>query len=392
MKKKCIMAMVCLACSAGMQAQNNIEEILRSVEQHNKELQAQQQLTEAARMEVNLQNSLEGPSVSYSPFFSKDVSGVVSSELVVSQGFDFPTLYAARSKAGKLQHSALNHQQEEVRRTVLLNAKNLCLDLIFLNKKQALLSERGKNADELLALFQKRLEEGDAGVLEVNKIKMERMNVRTEVAQNEVAHRTALQSLLALNGNMPLEFALKDYPAVAPVTDYNAVYDEVMAGDAALLAADAAAQSAAKNVSINRQNWLPKLEVGYRRNTSLGEKSNGFLIGGSLPLFNGRKKVKIAKAQAVGAQYQLDNVRLQAEAQVQSRFNEVQQLQKTLQTYDVPLMYETLGLLKEAVKAGQLSVIEYYTEADAVYRNLQAYMEVENQYQKLIAALYKHRL
>ena len=55
MKKKCIMAMVCLACSAGMQAQNNIEEILRSVEQHNKELQAQQQLTEAARMEVNLQ-------------------------------------------------------------------------------------------------------------------------------------------------------------------------------------------------------------------------------------------------------------------------------------------------------------------------------------------------
>mgnify|MGYP001419084910 FL=1 len=102
--------------------------------------------------------------------------------------------------------------------------------------------------------------------------------------------------------------------------------------------------------------------------------------------------MKIAKAQAVGAQYQLDNARLQAEAQVQSRFNEVQQLQKTLQTYDVPLMYETLGLLKEAVKAGQLSVIEYYTEADAVYRNLQAYMEVENQYQKLIAALYKHRL
>lgn len=83
--------------------------------------------------------------------------------------------------------------------------------------------------------------------------------------------------------------------------------------------------------------------------------------------------MKIAKAQAVGAQYQLDNARLQAEAQVQSRFNEVQQLQKTLQTYDVPLMYETLGLLKEAVKAGQLSVIEYYTEADAVYRNLQAY-------------------
>ena len=33
------------------------------------------------------------------------------------------------------------------------------------------------------------------------------MNVQTEVAQNSAAHRTALQSLLAMNGNMPLEFA-----------------------------------------------------------------------------------------------------------------------------------------------------------------------------------------
>ena len=33
---------------------------------------------------------------------------------------------------------------------------------------------------------------------------MERMNVQTEVAQNSAAHRTALQSLLAMNGNMPL--------------------------------------------------------------------------------------------------------------------------------------------------------------------------------------------
>ena len=56
------------------------------------------------------------------------------------------------------------------------------------------------------------------------------------------------------------------------------------------------------------------------------------------------------------------------------------------------LVLGAAGLLRLESMAGQLSVIEYYTEADAVYRNLQAYMEVENQYQKLIAALYKHRL
>lgn len=221
---------------------------------------------------------------------------------------------------------------------------------------------------------------------------MERMSVQTEVSQNNAAHRTALQQLLAMNGNLPMDFTSRDYPQVEALKDYNALYDEVMATDATLLAADAAARAAEKNISVSRQSWLPKLEIGYRRNTSLDEKSNGFLIGGSLPIFSNRKKHQIARAQAISAQYQLDNARLQAEAQVQSQFNEMQQLTTAMQAYDVELMHQTLDMLKEAVTAGQLSIIDYYTEADNVYRNLQAYMELENQYQKLMASIYKNRL
>ena len=381
----------CLFFTAGMQAQG-IDEVLRQIEQNNKELQAQQQATRAAQLEVQTQNNLEDPSVEYSPFYTRGITGMSSSELVVTQGFDFPTLYAVRSRSGKLQREALHRQYEATRRSILLNAKNLCLDLVMLNKQQGLLEERKKNADELLALFEKRLEEGDAGILEVNKIKMERMSVQTEVSQNNAAHRTALQQLLAMNGNLPVDFTSRDYPQVEALKDYNALYDEVMATDATLLAADAAARAAEKNISVSRQSWLPKLEIGYRRNTSLDEKSNGFLIGGSLPIFSNRKKHLIARAQAISAQYLLDNARLQVEAQVQSQFNEMQQLTTAMQAYDVELMHQTLDMLKEAVTAGQLSIIDYYTEADNVYRNLQAYMELENQYQKLMASIYKNRL
>lgn len=391
MKHTYITLAACLFFTAGMQAQS-IDEVLRQIEQNNKELQSQQHATRAAQLEVQTQNNLEDPSVEYSPFYTKGITGMSSSELVVTQGFDFPTLYAARSRSGKLQREALHRQYEATRRDILLNAKNLCLDLVMLNKQQGLLEERKKNADELLALFEKRLEEGDAGILEVNKIKMERMSVQTEVSLNNAAHRTALQQLLAMNGNLPMDFTSRDYPQVEALKDYNALYDEVMATDATLLAADAAARAAEKNISVSRQSWLPKLEIGYRRNTSLDEKSNGFLIGGSLPIFSNRKKHQIVRAQAISAQYQLDNARLQAEAQVQSRFNEMQQLTTAMQAYDVELMHQTLDMLKEAVTAGQLSIIDYYTEADNVYRNLQAYMELENQYQKLMASIYKNRL
>ena len=388
---KTILTVLCSAFFISMQAQT-IEDVLCSIERNNKSLQAQQQTTDAAKMEIQNRNNLEDPSVEYSPFFARGVDGMASSELVVTQGFDFPSLYAARRRSGKLQQEALERQQQAVRREILLAAKNLCLDLIRLNQENALLAQRKKNADELLVLFEERLAKGDANVLDVNKIKMERMSVQTEVAQNNAAHRAAVQQLLAMNGNLPIEFSENVYPAVEPIRDYNALYDEIMASDADLLAADAAARAANKELTVNRQSWLPKLEVGYRRNTSVGEKSNGFLVGGSLPIFSNRRKTKIARAQAISAQLQLDDARLQAEAQVQSQYNEMQQLREAMEAYDVVLMHKTLRLLDDAVRAGQLSIIDFYVEADNVYRNLQAYMQIENQYQKLMAAVYKNRL
>lgn len=391
MKLKYASLIIACCASVTMQAQT-IDEVLSQIERNNKELQAQTQATLAAKLEVKTQNSLEDPSVEYSPFYTKGITGMSSSELVVTQGFDFPTLYAARRQSGKWQQTTLDHRQSAVRRDILLTAKNLCLDLIMLNQQQELLNERKKNADEMLALFEKRMQEGDAGILEVNKIKMERMGIETEVAQNNAAHRTALQQLLAMNGNLPFEFSSNTYPKVPELNDYNSLYDEVMAADADLMTADANAQAARKAVKVNRQSWLPKIEVGYRRNTSLDEKSNGFLIGGSLPIFSNRKKGQIVRAQAISAQLLLDNTRIQTEARIQSQFNEMKQLREAMKVYDITLMHKTLRLLYDAVKAGQLSVIEFYVEADNIYKNLQAYTELENRYQKLMAEIYKNRL
>lgn len=391
-KLNTFLAVGALLVSLGEAKAQAIDEVLRNIERNNKELQASAKDAEAARMEVQTQNNLEDPSVEYSPFYTKGISGMSSSELVVSQSFDFPTLYAARHSSGKLQKEVVDRQYQVERRELLLSAKNLCLDLIMLNKQQAMLSLRKKNAGDLLTLFDERLKQGDAGVLDINKIKMELMNVQTEVAQNNAAHRTALQKLLVMNGNLPIEFSASEYPQAKAPAYYNELYDEVVATDATLQMADASARAAEKNVSVQRQNWLPKLEVGYRRNTSIDEKSNGFLIGGSLPLFSNRKKNKIARAQAVSARLRLDDVRLQTEADVQSRYNELRQLDEAMRAYDVTLMTNTLSLLKEAVTEGQISVIDYYTEADNVYNKLMAYYEVENRYQKLLAEIYKNRL
>ena len=47
--------------------------------------------------------------------------------------------------------------------------------------------------------YKKRLETGDANVLETNKINLELLNVRTEFRTNQTALDNAWKSLLALN-------------------------------------------------------------------------------------------------------------------------------------------------------------------------------------------------
>ena len=171
-------------CSPLLAQAQSIEHILKSIEQNNKELKAQKHAADATKMENRTNNNLPDPTVSYSSFYSNGAEGGHGTELVASQGFDFPTQYIVRNRQATLQNEAVDKQQQAARRDILLNAKNLCLDLILLNQEKTLMDIRMKNADELQALYEKRLTTGDANILEVNKIKMERMNVQTEVAQN----------------------------------------------------------------------------------------------------------------------------------------------------------------------------------------------------------------
>ena len=389
MKKLIITIALCLPI--GIQAQS-IDQVLQSIEQNNKELQSQTQLLKAQKMENRTQNNLPDPTVSYSSFYKNGAGPGHGTEFVASQGFDFPTQYITRNRQADLANEAINKQQQAVRRDILLKAKTLCLDLILLNQEKALMDIRKQNADELDALYAKRLEAGDANILEVNKIKMERMNVQTEVAQNNAAHRSALQSLLAMNGNMPLEFADTQYPEVKPILDFMTLRDEVMASDLDLQALSFATQAAEKQVSVDKQNWLPKLEAGFRRNTDTGTSMNGFVVGGSIPLFSNRKKVQIAKAQAISAQLMQEDAKLQVENNLMALYNEMKQLKEAMDTYDVPLMHRSLDLLKQALKEGQISLIEYFVEAESVYKNLLARMQLENQYQKVMANIYKNEL
>ena len=133
-------------CSPLLAQAQSIEHILKSIEQNNKELKAQKHAADATKMENRTNNNLPDPTVSYSSFYSNGAEGGHGTELVASQGFDFPTQYIVRNRQATLQNEAVDKQQQAARRDILLNAKNLCLDLILLNQEKTLMDIRMKNA------------------------------------------------------------------------------------------------------------------------------------------------------------------------------------------------------------------------------------------------------
>lgn len=385
-----IIAAIALAATASIKAQD-INAVLKSIEQNNVELKALQKGNEAAGIEIKSQNTLEDLSIEYSPFFQSKVSGIASSELVITQGFDFPTLYGARKKAGKLQRNVLDMQYQTARCDILLNAKKLCLDIINYNKQKQLLQERRKNADELLAMFKVKFDNGEATSLELNKIKLDRMNLETELVQADTKHANALQQLQALNGGLPIEVNMTEYPAV-PADNDQTMYEKAVATDWNVRTAQASVLAAEQDVKVNKQSWIPKLEIGYRRNTDGDMASNGFLVGGSIPLFSSKNKVKIAKARQSEAVMQHANARINAENSARALVNQMKQLKASVDAYDVPLMRQTLKLLRTAVENGEISVTDYYVEAEGIYKNMVTYMDIERQYQDVVTEIYKNDL
>ena len=360
-----------------VQAQNGIEQVLKNIETNNKELQANEQLITSQKLEAKTDNNLPDPTLSYAHLWgAKDKSETIG-ELVVSQSFDFPSLYATRNKLNRLKAGAFDSQA----------------DVFMLRQQKHILEERLRNAEELAKMYAKRLQTGDANALETNKINLELLNVRTEASLNETALRNKQQELNTLNGNIPVVFEENQYPAIPFPTDYQILKSEVMATDRTLMALGNESLVARKQIAVNKSQWLPKLELGYRRNTETGVPFNGVVVGFSFPLFENRNKVKIAKAQALNIDLQKDNATLQVESELAQLYREAKTLHASMEEYSKTFQsQQDLSLLKQALTGGQISMIEYFVEVSVIYQSHQNYLQLENQYQKAMARIYKSKL
>ena len=371
---------------------DNIGDVLKQVASNNLTLQALVHDNQADVLDIKASNSIGGPSVEYSPFFTKGYSGVAESELVVSQEIDFPTKYAARNKQAKMQNIVGEQLLIKQRRDILLQAQLLCIDLIRLNQTLSMLHERLANSETLLQMYQKRMDAGDANALELNKVKLDCMEVRTLVNEAQGERTSLLQQLRQLNGGKPIDVidtVLPEYPQITNFESYRAL---ALASDADVAVAQTALRAADMNLKLQKNEWLPNISFGYRRNTEQGEGINGFLVGVSFPLYSNSNNVKAARQRRVSAELQVMQAQNEAEASMRTNYEQLQGLQQVIDHSDVKLLQESLTLFAKDLQHGEITALVYYVEINSIYEKLQRHIDLHCQSVKLLAELHKAEL
>lgn len=255
MKKTIAAAMALMLWSAGAGAER-LADILHTIGANNTGLKAMLKDIEADNADARADNTVGGPSVEYSPFWQKNVDGIASSELVVSQEFDFPTLYSARGKSADLKDKALMLRYDAARRDLLLQAKGLCIDLVKLRKERELLDLRRGYADTMLRLIEKKERAGASTALEVNKTRMEKMSLDAAVQSNDAGQMALVEQLTALNASLPLDLNDLDYPSTDRIADYQTFKEMALSSDPAILAARGDVAAARQDLNVSRREWL----------------------------------------------------------------------------------------------------------------------------------------
>ncbi|MEG1585863.1 MAG: TolC family protein [Bacteroidales bacterium] len=389
MRIKIFTLLTSLFVSAILSAQTNIEEVLGEIEKNNTTLQALRQATEADKIGNRTDIYLSNPEVEFNYLWGSPAIIGNRKDFSVKQNFDFPSAYSMKSKIADMENNQAELKHKADRISILLTAKQYILDLIYYNGLHAALTTRIADAETLAALYKEKLDKGDGNIIENNKVQLTLANLRNELVRTEIEQENILSELTRLNGGTAIRMATDKYDtAVLPAGGFNEWYAVQEQKNPVLQYVKKQVGISEKQVKLNRALSLPKFSAGYMSENVAGEIFQGISVGVSVPLWENKNKVKQAKARVIADQANAEDTRIQFYGQLQNLYTKAVSLQGLVQRYRSAMEnLNNTALLKKALDAGKISLLEYVTELSQYYDITDKTLEAERDYAKTVAEL-----
>lgn len=366
--------------------------IIAEVENNNTTLAALRKKADAERIGNRTGLALKNPELEFNYLWGNPEAIGKRNDISIMQSFDFPTAYAYRNQISELRNIQVELEFESQRREILLRARQLCNSIIYHNAMQAELGRRVENARRLSDSYEAKFKAGEAGIIDVNKARVNLLNVRKDAESNVIERQTLLAELVSLNGGKPVDLTDTVYPLEALPADFEEWYAGAEQNNPLL-------QWLKQEVSVNRKDEqlslamsLPRFQAGYMSEKVVGEQYQGISFGIAIPLMENRNQVKYAKARTVAVQSAESDARLRFYNDLKALHARAVSLRKSIDDYRQNLqVYSSTSLLQKALDQGELSLAEFLYEQTFYYESFNKLTATEKELYDAVAELNRYR-
>lgn len=325
--------LIILLYTLGVSAQSQIDAILSEIETNNTTLVALRQQAQADKTGSRTGIYLPNPEVEFNYLWGNSSEAGKRTEFNIMQSFDFPTAYAYKRKIadGKVKQADIQYDMQ--RKALLLQVRNVCIDLIYRNALGAELTIRLQHAQTIASAYQAKFDKGEANILENNKAELNLLNAQKEVENNQIEKEALLSELARFNAGKSLILSDTGYEDYLLPLDFEQWFVQAESKSPSLQLLSNEVELSQKQEKLNKAMGLPKLAVGYRSEYILGTNLQGFGAGFSIPLWENKNKIKHAKAQTLALQNSQSDARMQFYNMLNIQYKKVQKLQLMVRDY-----------------------------------------------------------
>ncbi|GHT11453.1 transporter [Bacteroidia bacterium] len=388
MKK--LLFILLIFCASQLYAQQSV---LEKIEQNNTVLSALRKQADAEKIANRTGIYPENPEVEFHYLWGNPAVSGNRVDFSATQSFDFPTAYYYKRKISDTQNQQLDLKYLSERKNVLLEAQFICIRLIYQNALSRELAKRLSHAQQIAAAYQTKFDKGDVSVLDLNKSKINLLNVQKEY-DSAVTEKDFLSAeLIRLNGGNSLDFPVAEFSPILLPGNFEQWYDEQKAKNQGLQYLQQETALSRKNEKLQRSLNLPKISAGYMSEKVLTEQFQGLTLGISIPLWENKNTVKRIKAQTLANQETESDGNLRFYNESQALYKKAVHLQKIANDYkQSDLSDDTVVLLKKALDAGEISLIDYILEWSMYYESVNNRLETERDLHLTVAELMQWEL
>ncbi len=393
MKKIMYIMLPLLISAMNLNSQTTIDSALVSIAKNNKTIIANTKYWDAKKMSYQTGLNLVNPKVDYDYMIGTPENAGNQTEFAITQSFDFPTVYAKKKQLSNEQIKQAEFQLSANRQDVLLDAKWICVELIYRNKLNSVLSIRKQNTEKWLAAFERSLELGQGNIMDVNKAKLQLIQINAAFQENLSISNQLNQKLTELNGGIQIQFSDTSYVSPPFIPDFETLEQEIEANDPVKKYLEQEKVIGQNKVALSKSLSLPKIEAGYRYQGILDQTFSGFHLGLTIPLWENKNTVKTKQAELILNEATLQEHTNEHYFDIKQKYEQMSNLKITLDEYETLFSsINNVELLDKSLALGQISTIEYFLEMTYYYEALKNYLKTEMEYNKVVAELFKYQL